>query len=118
MRGMESCNARTRQPLWLAVVISLLLHAAALLIDFSSPGPTSGAAANPGSMARPPLLATIIRPVVPPSPRREAAQSRTIRKQAKRAEQRILTAPDGVWADRSWSTAERTDMDKFLNELT
>lgn len=124
MRGMESCNARARQPLWLAVVISLLLHAAALLIDFSSPGPTSVPAENPDqstSTARPPLLATIIRPSprVPPSPRRKATQ---IRKQTdasvKQAEQRILTRPAGAWANRTWSVAERTDMDKFLNELT
>lgn len=129
MRGMESRNARARKSLRLAVVISLLLHAAALFIGFSSSGPTSGPAAKPEdstSGARPRLLATIIRPAtglptVPPSPRRLAAPLSTIRKQAgsseKQAEPPKLSAPTGVWSARSWSSAERADMDGFLSDL-
>lgn len=126
MHGMESRDTHARKSLWLAVVISLLLHAAVLLVSASSPDPTSGAVANPdrsNSAARPPLLATIVSPLpmIPPSPRRDVAPPSTLRKKTappeKRAEQRILTAPSGAWTARSWSIAERTEMDQFLNEL-
>lgn len=117
---MESRNARARKPFWLAVVISLLLHAAVLFVNFSSSGPATGPATNPDNsprMARPRLQASLAKPVVPPSP----LPPNTIRKPhtspQKPAAQRKLTAPTGVWATRSFSSAERADMDKFLNEL-
>lgn len=47
VRGMESRDALESKLLWLAVIISLLLHTAVLLISVSSPGPTAGSAANP-----------------------------------------------------------------------
>ena len=129
MRGMESRDALARKSFRLAVLISLLLHSAVLLISVSTPSPTSGPAANPDNSAstvRPALFATLARPTmplprVPPSPRRESAPVNKILKQAgsskKQTEQRILSVPIGIWAVRSWSSAERADMDKFLNEL-
>jgi len=130
MHGMESRNTRSSKSLWLAVVISLLLHAAVLLISASSPNLKFGAAANPElatGTARPSLLATIIRavkprPPVPPPPRRKTAPPSKARKKTdspeEQAEQRILTARAGAVSARSWSVAERTDMDRFLNELS
>ncbi len=119
MRGMEFRNAHAQKPILLAIAISLLLHIAALFIGFSSSGgPPSG------RVARPRLLVTLAKPSanVPPSPRRETAPVRTTRKHAvapkKQTEQQKLSAPTGTWATRSWSAAERADMDKFLNGLS
>ena len=123
---MESRNADARRSLWLAVAVSLLLHAAVLFIGFSRPVPTSGPEGAAGA-ARSRLLVTLARPapplrMVPPSaPHRAAAPVRTIRKRAgspaQRTEQPKLSAPAGTWPAPSWSTAERSDMDKFLNGL-
>lgn len=127
MRAMEFRNAHARKPLLLAIAISLLLHMAALFIGFSSSGPTFGPAGNSDKStnpARPRLLVSIAKPLanIPPSPRRETAPVNTIRKQAgspkKRAEQQKLVASSGAWAARSWTDAERADMDKFLNGLS
>lgn len=77
-------------------------------------------------MAQPRLFATIVEPVaplpmVPPSPHREAAPAKSIKKNSdwwmKQAQPRTLSAADGTWASRSWSSAERAEMDKFLGEL-
>ncbi|MFZ4535318.1 hypothetical protein [Propionivibrio sp.] len=129
MRDMESRNAQSRQSLRLAVAISLLLHSAVLFLGFSSSDPTSGPATNPDNSTKanhPRLLAAIVAPAkpllrVPPSSHEEAAPKSEAKKQVassgKQVEKRKLSAPTGVWAARSWSSAERADMDKFLNEL-
>jgi len=128
MRGMESRNARARESLRLAVLISLLLHAAALLVDFSKSGRLESGenSGKSASVARSRLFVTIVRPPAPlprvaPTPHQERVQASTLRKQTgqsdKQAKEQILTTPSGVWAARSWSSAEREDMDKFLNEL-
>ena len=120
MRAMESRH--TRRSLWQAVSASLLLHAAVLFIGFSSSGP-----ATTGGTSR--LQATLVRPATPtPStpptptsaptpPSRSAPQAS--RPAASRApgETRKLNAPAGAWKDRSWTAAERADMNKFLDEL-
>ncbi len=129
MCGMESHDALAMDSLRLAVLISLLLHAAVLLITVSVPDRTSAPAVKPDhstNTAPPALFATIVRsatlpPMVSPPPRHRAAPMNTIRKPAEssvnKSAQQLLTAPAGIWAHRSWSTAERTEMDKFLNEL-
>jgi len=120
MRGMELRNAR--RSLWLAVGTSLLLHAAVLFIGFSSPGP-----ATKGGTARVPLQATLTSPApstpptpasAPTPPSRTAPQAN--RPAASRApgETRKLNASAGAWKDRSWTAAERAEMNKFLDELT
>ncbi len=120
MCAMESRSARARKSLWLAVAVSLLLHADVLLITVTSPGPPSGPAGNADSPPRAPLprlQAALARPLVSP-PRLPA---NAIRKPAatprKPAAQRKLTAPTGVWAARSFSRAERAEMDQFLDDL-
>lgn len=111
---MESRNANARRSLRLAVAISLLLHAAVLFIGFSRSVPT----AAPEGAARSRLLVTLARPapplrMVPPA----AAPVKPIRKRAgapvPRTEQPKLSVPAP-----SWSSAERSDMDKFLNGLS
>lgn len=109
LSGAEARKARVRRLLRVAVLLSLLLHAAVLLIGYSSKGDSSANA------VRPRLLATLVGParplaLAPPVPRRKAAPK-------KPAQPRLLTAPAGAWVAPSWSAAERTDMDKFLNEL-
>lgn len=127
---MESRNARARKSLRLAALISLLLHAAVLFIGFSSSTPRSGSAENHGNSTRaalPGLIATFVRPakplpLVPPLRRRKAEPLTTIGKRAgppeKQAEQRKLTASNDAWKTRSWSSAERADMNKFLQGLS
>ena len=118
---------RVRYSLGLAFIFSLLLHAAVLFIDFSSHDRSSWLAENPdasSSTARPRYFATLARPTpLPdePSLGTAAAAESTPRKAAtsagKPSEPRKLSAPSGVWAARSWSNAERADMNKFLDEL-
>jgi hypothetical protein len=127
---MESGRVRSGKSLRLAVLISLLLHAAVLLVDFSSSGPASGPAAkgnNGRGAARPRLFATLTKPTpslrkVPLPPRREARSARKAETPAESSEsqtgQRQLSSPTGPWATRSWSNAEREEMENFLNELT
>lgn len=130
MRAMEPRNVHARKPIQLAIAISLLLHAAVLFINFSSPSPISGPAANSDHLTgatRPRLLVTIVKPakqaakIMPPQ-RHETTQVNPIRKQAgapkKQVERRKLSAPGGAWATRQWTDAERADMDKFLNGLS
>jgi hypothetical protein len=134
MRTMESRSALARQSLGRAVAISLLFHAAVLFIKLSSPSGPSGSVAGqttqPGDL-RPSLSVTLARPLgpttpavpvppPPPAPPVEAAPKPPTTKSndswVKGAEQKTLTAPVGPWAARSWSSAERAEMEKFLNE--
>jgi hypothetical protein len=118
MRGMEFCNARAQQSFRLALLISLLLHAAVLFIGYSSSGSSSGPAAPPTLQA---TLATkpapLVRPLVPPTSAPPSTLRKATRAPAKSPARRLLTAPTGVWANRSFSPAERADMDNFLNDL-
>ena len=114
MRGMELRNAR--RSLWLAVGTSLLLHAAVLFIGFSSPA-TPGGAALPGLQA---TLSSPPQPIPPTPPTPYSAPARALKKPAttrQPAAPRKLSAPTGTWKDRSWTAAERADMNKFLDEL-
>ena len=124
MRGMESRNGHVRGSLWLAVGSSLLLHAVVLFSSFADPGLPSG---SPGttSTVPPRLLATLASPppqtVVKPTRRRASAPPSPARKPvaapSRSSEKHKLSAPAGAWATRSWSPAERADMNKFLDEL-
>jgi len=125
---MEFFVVRVRYSLGLAFIFSLLLHAAVLFINFSPPDQSSWLSENPDTSrgtTRPRYFATLARPAAPrpiePTPRTAAAPESTPRKAAAasgpRSEPRKLNAPSGVWAARSWSNAERADMNKFLNEL-
>lgn len=126
MLGNELRNARARKSLWLALAISLLLHAAVLFVTYVD-DPESGPSSNPdatdnsSNLARPRLEARLASPAAPAAAPREAIPESTLRKPAepsgKQSKQPKLTAPAGVWANRSFSKAERADMNKFLNEL-
>ena len=123
-------DLHVRRSLWLAFVVSLTLHSAVLFIGYSSSLLSSGSAGDPddSSPPRPRLLATLATQPTPatrlqvaPSRPSETAPVSPTRKLAqaspKQAEQKSLSAPRGVWANRSWSNAERADMNKFLDEL-
>lgn len=115
MHGNESRNARARKSLQLALAVSLLLHAAVLFIGYPPSDPVTGPATQSDkstAATRPRLLASLAPPlqVAPPVARRPAAP-KALTKQKK------LSAPTGVWANRSWTKAERADMDNFLKEL-
>lgn len=113
MRAMESRH--TRRSLWQAVSASLLLHAAVLFIGFSSSGP-----ATTGGTSR--LQATLASPSAPPpSPAAHSTPASSLKKPTTAARRvarpRQLSAPASDWKDRSWTAAERADMNKFLDEL-
>lgn len=114
---MEAHYARTRRSLRLAALASLLLHAVVLLIGPSSTGRTPGPAAK--AATAPPLSATLSRPSLTlPSPQREATvQPKTRSSWVAQAPQQRLSAPDGFWSARSWSRAERDEMNRFLDDL-
>ena len=118
MRGMEFRKLRRGDALRLAVIASLLLHGAVLLIGSSS---KTGPPGQPGTgPTRPRLTATLQKPAAPAPvspPRTPSRQARrSTQASSKPAAHRLLTAPSGAWAARSWSREERSDMDKFLNE--
>lgn len=120
MPGMDFRNMRARQSLRLAVVFSLLLHAAVLLIGISSSDRNAGPVGKSGTRtAWPRLVATLSKPAAAPPPAAPAPAS-AARKPAgasrKAPAHPILSTPTGPWAARAWSRQERTDMDKFLNE--
>ena len=110
MPGMDFCKARERTSLRLAVVASLLLHAAVLFIGISSSEPPSGISDDSGRVDDSPraarLQATLARPPAAPAQRPVATEKPT-RKPATSPRQQKLTSPEGVWAARSWSAAER-----------
>lgn len=112
MRAMQSRHSR--RSLWLAISASLLLHAAVLFVGFSSSGPASGPQRLQATLARPaPPTAQ------PPAPNKATASSlknpaATTRQMTK---PRQLSMPTSVAKDRSWTAAERADMNKFLDEL-
>jgi hypothetical protein len=126
MQGMQSGSAIARNPLGLAFVISLLLHAAVLFFKIAAPaGPSGASQPDATGELRPSLSVTLARPFAPnlsapPSPRIEAPPKPKMTKEAdswvKEAAPKILSAPSGPWAARSWSSAERAEMEKFLNE--
>jgi hypothetical protein len=123
--AMQSSNSKANKSFGLAIAVSLLLHAAVLFIKLSSPPATSGSASNPGSVVRPGLFATILKPAVPgapavPAPQRQAAPAEAPPKTAnpwvKQSEQ-ALNTQSSTWANRSWTSAQKSEMDKFLKEL-
>lgn len=126
---MEFLVVRVSYSLGLAVVVSLLLHAAVLFINFSLPDQSYWLAENPDTSsgtAQPRYFATLAKPATPrpvePAPSTAAAAASAHRKPGasagKPSEARKLSVPSGIWANRSWSKAERVDMNKFLDELS
>ena len=126
MRDVDFSRARARRLLTLATAVSLVLHAVILFVGYfpdSRSGQTTSANgdANFIGAMRPRLQATLARPTAPSRSPSELTPESTLRKSAespsRQAAQRKLTAPAGVWANRTWSRTERADMNKFLDEL-
>ncbi|MEI7430233.1 MAG: hypothetical protein WCL27_07225 [Betaproteobacteria bacterium] len=126
MRGVDFPPLRSGRLFQLALVVSLLLHAAVLFLSYS-PDLRSGQTANSDGDAnaigamRPRLQATLARPTValrsPASAPVESTLQKPVESSNRQLKQKRMTAPTGVWANRTWTKAERAEMDKFLNEL-
>jgi hypothetical protein len=77
------------------------------------------------TLTQPRLIATLARPALSiqpkPTPSLAATPVPAPRKSAgtvkKSPPPKKLSAPTGIWANRTWSNAERADMNKFLDEL-
>lgn len=138
MDGMEAHASRTGRFFWFALVASLLLHLAVLFTGFSSSAALIKSGTVPGdpnTQTSQRLVATLARPalsvkpkpapepvVTPvPEPKRDKASAPTPRKPSgatrKSPPPEDLNIPAGIWAKRSWTDAERAEMDKFLGEL-
>lgn len=125
---MKSRNALARQPLVLAFAISLSFHAIVLFFRIFTSEHLSPAAENFAGSPRSRLEVAITRPtsspIVPPAsgpveapvrtPESKRKQSRQPERSASRRSKEIVT---DVWTNKSWTNAERADMDNFLNEL-
>jgi hypothetical protein len=125
---MDHSNIFTRKPLMLAFAISLLLHAVVLFFRLLMPESPSSAAQN--STKSPPsrLDITMARPEpmqMVPSPARPAEQLEAVLERSKKQNKRLEKPPaqqapglaSDLWGKKSWTAAERADMDSFLNEL-
>jgi len=130
MNGMESHHLRTGEVFWFALVTSLLLHVIVLFIGFSSSVVLTKSGTVPDDsnpLTHPRLVATLARPALSvqpkptPTPSQAATPVPAPRKSAASAKKspppKKLSAPTGIWANRTWTDAERADMNKFLNEL-
>jgi len=125
---MESHHLRTGEVFWFALITSLLLHIVVLLVGFSSSAVLTKSGIVPddaNTLTHPRLVATLARPALSvqptPTPSRSTTAAPTPQKASGSAKKlpppKKLSAPTGIWANRTWSDAERTDMNKFLNEL-
>jgi hypothetical protein len=124
---IEDEHRTPRKGLQWALAVSLVLHALALFVTYS-PDQQGGQAnpvdgdANVRGVMRPRLEARLGSPAPARQAAREASPENSLRKPstapAASAKQKKLTAPSGVWANRTWTRAERAEMDKFLNELS
>ena len=128
MKGMESHNLRTGEIFWFSLVTSLLLHVIVLFVGFSSSAVLTKSGIVPddsNTLTQPRLIATLARPALSiqpkPTPNLAATPVPAPRKSAgtvkKSPPPKKLSAPTGIWANRTWSNAERADMNKFLDEL-
>ena len=111
---MEYRNARGRNSLRLAVLLSLLLHAAVLFIGFSAP-PQRPGHGNSVRALRPALIATLIRPTAPPTPPVRSPSNASAKRPSptkKPRARRQLTTSSDAWKTRSRSTAERSDVNR------
>ena len=128
MKGMESHNLQAGEIFWFALVTSLLLHVIVLFVGFSSSAVLTKSGIVPddsNTLTQPRLIATLARPALSiqpkPTPSLAATPVPAPRKSAgtvkKSPPPKKLSAPTGIWANRTWSNAERAYMNKFLDEL-
>jgi hypothetical protein len=125
---MESRNAYARKSLALAFAISLTFHAAVLFFRIVMPESFSPAGEDSVTQPRRRLDISLARPdalqmVQPSSSPAETAKpvlegaSKPRARPEKSTVQRKQDSSDDLWGKKSWSKAERADMDNFLNEL-
>lgn len=113
---MEFCNYRSRKPFRFALLFSILLHVVALSLRLSAPDFASRSATRPDNSTHSRFDVVIAPPAKPP-PRPADMQKTPADTGRKRRKTRILSVPDKALAARSWTHAERDEMEKFLSEL-
>jgi GNAT superfamily N-acetyltransferase len=125
---MDHSNVFARKPLMVAFAISFLLHAAVLFFRIVKPEPVFPAVENSDEPSRPRLEIALAQPYSPPvnqpssrppaDPAPSVESGRKPRRPSEKTPPRRTTGADAdLWANKSWSKAERADMDKFLSEL-
>lgn len=112
---MESRHARARKSLRLALLVSLALHGVVLLLHLSQPpGQPSGPAAAAPAARFDAVLAPPSPPIPPSFTQSKPAKTN---KKNKTAPTKVLTAKGPGALQRTWSRAERNEMNDFLKEL-
>ncbi len=114
-------NYRSQKLFKLALLLSVLLHGIVLFLNMGAPGLTAQSAKNAEDSPPARLEATLAPQKVPqltplplatPPPRVMAKHRDKHPRQTK-----ILSVPRELTTNRSWTVAERDEMDQFLNEL-
>jgi hypothetical protein len=113
---------RSRKPFQLALLLSLLVHVIALCLKIATPG-VSDWITQSGEQQKKTAQSRLDIPLAPPKksmPRvipPHPAETPKTSKNAARTPREILAAPNSLTSPRTWTRAQRDEMDNFLNEL-
>lgn len=116
---------RSQKLFKLALLLSVVLHGIVLSLHMKSPGLTARSAKNAENSPAARLEATLapqkiprLTPQLTPPPL-ATPQPRVIakRRDTRPRQTKILSVPRELTTNRSWTIAERDEMDQFLNEL-
>jgi hypothetical protein len=115
---------RSRKPFQLALLLSLLVHAIALCLKISAPGVSDWITQSGEKKTAQSRLDISLAPpkktvpqVMQPSPPPRMPDTRRAPKSAAKKQREILALPKGLTSPRTWTRAQRDEMDNFLNEL-
>jgi len=118
---MAYFHYRSRKPFQLALLLSLLVHAIALCIKVSAPGVSDWITqSGKQQTAQSQLDITLAPPkkIEPqPSQPQQMPDTRRVPKSAAKKQREILALPKNLTSPRTWTRAQRDEMDNFLNEL-
>jgi len=118
-------NYRSNRLFKLALLLSVVLHGLVLLIHTASPGDRSQKAAQ-GDGAETRITATLMPKVAeqpaivspPSSPSsRVPPRKRSKRRDSQSRRPKVISVPPELIQQRTWSIAERNEMNQFLDEL-
>ncbi|MFZ2627536.1 MAG: hypothetical protein WAX67_01490 [Rugosibacter sp.] len=111
---------RSRKPFQLALLLSLLVHAAVLLLKIAAPGVSDWITQSGEKKTAQSRLDISLAPpkkTVPQVMQPRPAETPKTPKNAARKPREILALPKSLTSPRTWTRAQRDEMDNFLNEL-
>lgn len=117
---MEYFDYRSRKPFQLALLLSLLVHAIALCLKIATPGVSGWITQSGEQKTARSRLDIVLAPPKKPVPevmQPRPAETPKTSKIIARKPREILAAPNSLTSPRTWTRAQRDEMDNFLNEL-